>query len=576
MSLRSKLLLIFLLLSLFPVAVLGILSFQISARVLKEAEIAKQEQVLQSVTREVREQVYGFQLIGIKYLLNENVQAYLHPAGPAGMKRGEFEVSKMLHDYRNIEGTAATCLLLENGRVLTNRPDLPCSLAGYRAMAWFSSAAAAGAAYFWGEPQNAGEPCIPCVRVLSSPADGVPPAYLVIAVRESVFQRIFAGYPAGYEIGSCIVNKGGTIISHGDPALVGDGFFRRYGVEGSVFRGASGSFESRAGGVPRVFVYSRDERIGWTHVRIIPVRQITARAQNIKNTTLLISALCLLTAAAIAILLSQNIILPVKRLISTIRQGEAEIAGIEMPPASTNEIRALGESFEILMRQLRQAVERSITIGNEKRVAELRMLEYQINPHFLYNTLSTIMWLAHAKKSDEVIRVAGALADFFRLSINRGKEFYSVADEIQHVRSFLAIEETRFPEEFSVSYAVSPDVMACRSIKLLLQPVVENAIQHGLGERRVRGGRIIVKAERVQDAVRYAVLDNGEGMDAGRAGEITRMLSEKGGPAGIGVGLRNVHERVRLYYGGSYGVSLERVDGWTCVYVRIPYQGESG
>ena len=223
----------------------------------------------------------------------------------------------------------------------------------------------------------------------------------------------------GYDIGNCIVNGRGSILSNGDPSLIGGSLLGSYGVRDGVLLGSSGSFESSTGGVQRIFVYSRDERIGWTHLRIIPVRQITARAQNIKNTTLLISALCLLTAAVIALLLSRNIILPVKRLIEHIRRDEAQIAGIEMPPASSNEIRALGESFEILMRQLKQAVERSIEMSNDKRVAELRMLEYQINPHFLYNTLSTIMWLAHSQKSKEVILVAGALADFFRLSINR-------------------------------------------------------------------------------------------------------------------------------------------------------------
>ncbi len=398
----------------------------------------------------------------------------------------------------------------------------------------------------------------------------------MINVRESVFQGIFSGYPAGYDIGNCIVDQGGTILSHTDPALIGRSLTGSYGVRDGVFRGGSGSFESVSGGVPRIFVYSRDERTGWTHLRIIPVRQIVARAQNIRITTLLISALCLLTAAIIAFALSRNIILPVKRLIANIRRDELEIAGIEMPPASSNEILALGESFEILMRKLKQAVERSITMSNEKRVAEIRMLEYQINPHFLYNTLSTIMWLAHSQKTAEVIRVAGALADFFRLSINRGDDFYSVADEIRHVKSFLAIEETRFPEEFSVSYELSPDVLSCRSIKLVLQPVVENAIQHGLSKKRDSGGRIVIRAARQEDRLRYTVLDNGDSMDAGKAQEITRMLSEKGGIADIGIGLRNVHDRIRLFYGDEYGVTLARSDGWTSVHVSIPFQGASG
>lgn len=149
-----------------------------------------------------------------------------------------------------------------------------------------------------------------------------------------------------------------------------------------------------------------------------------------------------------------------------------------------------------------------------------------------------------------------------------------MADEIHHVKSFLAIEETRFPEEFSVSYELSPDVLSCRSIKLVLQPVVENAIQHGLSKKSGRGGRIVIKAERRQDLLRYTVQDNGDSMDEGKAREITRMLSEKGGGADFGIGLRNVHDRIRLFYGDGYGVSLARTDGWTSVYLSIPFQGE--
>jgi two-component system, sensor histidine kinase YesM len=579
MSLRNKLLFIFLILSLFPVTVLGILSLRISERIIKEAEIARQLQVLESIKKEVREEVYRFQLIGIKYLLDGNVQQYLRLADQGrmdGLRKNEFELSKLLHDYKNTDGTDSTYLLMARGKTLTNRPDRPLDLASYEHNGWFRAGEWAGTPYFWGEPETDGEPCIPCVRSLSFAADPAFPAYLVINVRASVFQRIFSGWPAGYDIGNCIVNQAGTILSHADPALIGTSLAGAYGVKDGVFAGSAGSFESVAGGVPRIFVYSRDERIGWTHLRIIPVRQITARAQNIRNTTLLISALCLLTAALIAFALSRNIILPVKRLIANIRRDEMEIAGIEMPPASSNEILALGESFEILMRQLKQAVERSITMSDEKRVAEIRMLEYQINPHFLYNTLSTIMWLAHSQKTAEVIRVTGALADFLRLSLNRGNDFYSVADEIRHIRSFLAIEETRFPEEFSVSYELAPDVLSCRSIKLVLQPVVENAIQHGLSKKLGGGGRIVIRAERREDQLRYTVLDNGDSMDAAKAREITRMLSEKGGIAAIGIGLRNVHDRIRLFYGEDYGVTLARTDGWTSVHVSIPFQGANG
>lgn len=204
------------------------------------------------------------------------------------------------------------------------------------------------------------------------------------------------------------------------------------------------------------------------------------------------------------------------------------------------------------------------------RKAELDLLQAQINPHFLYNTLDAIVWSAEAGNQKQVVSMVGSLSDFFRTSLNRGKEIITIREELQHVRSYLEIQQIRYQDILSYEISVPEDIFEYRIPKITLQPLVENALYHGIKNRR-GGGKIIVSGENKEDCILLKVIDDGMGMTKERKAEVERGLREATPEESSIYGLYNINERIRLTYGGSYGIYLEsEFEKGTVVTVRLP------
>ena len=204
------------------------------------------------------------------------------------------------------------------------------------------------------------------------------------------------------------------------------------------------------------------------------------------------------------------------------------------------------------------------------RKAELDLLQAQINPHFLYNTLDAIVWSAEAGNQKQVVSMVGSLSDFFRTSLNRGKEIITIREELQHVRSYLEIQQIRYQDILSYEISVPEDIFEYRIPKITLQPLVENALYHGIKNRR-GGGKIIVSGENKEDCILLKVIDDGMGMTTERKAEVERGLREATPEESSIYGLYNINERIRLTYGGSYGIYLEsEFEKGTVVTVRLP------
>ena len=209
------------------------------------------------------------------------------------------------------------------------------------------------------------------------------------------------------------------------------------------------------------------------------------------------------------------------------------------------------------------------------RAAELRVLQEQINPHFLYNTLDNIIWLAESKKTDEVVMMVSSLSTFFRTSLSKGREFVSVKEETEHIRSYLEIQQFRYRDILDYEIAIPEEYYGYEVIKLTLQPLVENALYHGIKNKRGKGH---ISAERCADVLIFKVKDNGIGMDKQRLAEVCAMLKEDGNTKkeNDGFGLFNVNQRIQLHYGTEYGLKVQSTYGEeTEVWVRIPVRTES-
>jgi two-component system sensor histidine kinase YesM len=226
--------------------------------------------------------------------------------------------------------------------------------------------------------------------------------------------------------------------------------------------------------------------------------------------------------------------------------------------------------------RIRELLNAKVKEQENLKKAELKALQAQINPHFLYNTLDTIVWMAEANKTDQVIEIVRALSSFFRIALSKGKDWISIRQEIEHVRSYLAIQRIRYRDILNYKIEVDKDLLDGTILKLTLQPLVENALYHGIKNKR-GGGTIVVRAQRIgNDLVRLEVQDDGVGFTPLKLVQIRSTLEDESGEISLqegGFGLENVNRRIKLYYGREYGlyVQSEHKVG-TQVVARIPLQ----
>jgi two-component system sensor histidine kinase YesM len=275
-------------------------------------------------------------------------------------------------------------------------------------------------------------------------------------------------------------------------------------------------------------------------------------------------------------LISASIYRPIKKLhdvTTTITKNDLQAL---VNSDNVDEITELGNNFNIMIGRIRELLNAKVKEQENLKKAELKALQAQINPHFLYNTLDTIVWMAEANKTDQVIEIVRALSSFFRIALSKGKDWISIRQEIEHVRSYLTIQKMRYRDILDYKIEVDEDLLDGTILKLTLQPLVENALYHGIKNKR-NGGTIVVRAQRVgTDLVRLEVQDDGVGFTPYKLAQTRAILNDDTGEISLkegGFGLVNVNKRVKLYYGKQYGLYIqsEYLAGTQAV-VRIPLQ----
>ena len=269
-----------------------------------------------------------------------------------------------------------------------------------------------------------------------------------------------------------------------------------------------------------------------------------------------------------------------ERFAGAIAEGDLR-ARVDKP--GVTELRGLTESLNVMAGKLQDLIDENRREQENLKRSELRTLQAQIAPHFLYNTLDAIVWLAEAQRTDEVIHITRALSDFFRISLSQGRDWIPLSDEIRHLQGYLTIQKTRYRDILDYEINIPPELYNRQILKLLLQPLVENAIYHGIKHRRGRGFIRVSGVE--QDGMMIlTVRDNGAGMTPERLRQVRDSLaSEAPADSERGCyGLFNVNKRIQLYYNQPEGVRIESDESGTTVSLCVPFgrkedvQGISG
>ena len=283
------------------------------------------------------------------------------------------------------------------------------------------------------------------------------------------------------------------------------------------------------------------------------------------------AVLLVLLTIAVSNLFSRIFSLPIQEWIKNVQSAERGCPDVTFPNTNCEEIAVLNDGLQALFQKMSEMVQHIEREHQHKRELEMAILQAQINPHFLYNTLYSIQQLYGMGENQTASKMVGDLSNFFRLSLSKGRELIPIRDEIEHLKSYMSIQQIRYDQ---ISYELSIDerIMDLNIIKLTLQPLLENAISHGLFT--ARRGHIQVKGRMTEEGIVFKVRDNGSGMAPEALEQLNHAL-QNGDWAALpsAYGIKNVHQRIQLYCGPSYGLSYEsESDKGTTVTIHISIQ----
>lgn len=360
----------------------------------------------------------------------------------------------------------------------------------------------------------------------------------------------------------------GELIYHPQMQLIASGW--REETTGAAAALRDGNDQERVQGEVRDITVKSVGYTGWKLVGVTPAHDSYLNTVKTKLFMVFLILFFLFMLLLINATISSYITTPIKELEKSVNALENGNLDIEVYQGGSYEIRHLGRSIGDMAKQIKVLMNDIVAEHESKRKSEFNTLQSQINPHFLYNTLDIIVWMIENEQKAEAVKVVTALARFFRISLSRGKSIIPVRDELEHVRNYLMIQQMRFKNKFTYRIKAEPETLMLASLKLMLQPLVENAIYHGM-EFMDGDGEIEILAVKQQDGLMLTVRDNGLGMTQEQAESLLTEQSRISSKRGSGIGVKNVNERIRLYFGKEYGLRIEsEPDQGTTIRIHLP------
>lgn len=371
-----------------------------------------------------------------------------------------------------------------------------------------------------------------------------------------------------------LMDSDGELIYHPRQQLIYAGLLEENNLAAAGYR--DGTCREEFQGKTRQVTVKTVGYTGWKLVGVVPAEQMGA---DTWQTLLFGLALLLFSVFLMAFLnfrISAYITDPILQLEQAVKELEAGKETVEIEEAGCYEVQRLGHSIRSMVSTMHHLMDDIIQQEGQKRRSELEVLQSQINPHFLYNTLDSVIWMTEAGRYDEAIQMVTSLARLFRISLSRGKRIIPLADELEHARHYMTIQQIRFKNKFTSQISAQPGTEGLYTLKLIVQPILENAIYHGMASAE-GDGLITVTARREGEDLVIEVADNGMGMRP----EVAASLLDEDRPdvrtTGSGIGVRNVHRRIQLTFGKQYGLTIfSEPDEGTTVQIRLPALDQEG
>ena len=364
----------------------------------------------------------------------------------------------------------------------------------------------------------------------------------------------------------------GEIIYHPRMSLINAGLYEE---ETDAISGRTdGTYITQYNGERRITIIKTVSYTGWKLVSVIPLENFSIGMGKTQYFLVLVLAFALLSILLINQIVSGSVIRPLLRLDESVRDLENGNLNPDIYIGGPQEVEHLGKTLQTSVQKINQLMEDVVSQQEEKRRTELDALQSQINPHFLYNTLDSVVWMIEGGHDRGAVYMIRQLASLLRISISHGKTIITIRDEIRHAQSYMNIQQIRYKNAFEISYEIPEEIMDLCTVKLILQPILENAIYYGV-QSMDGDGEILVRGSREGSDVYLDVIDNGLGMPEEQVEKLlesgTLEEEENSTRHGNGVGLYNVHTRIQLRFGKEYGLVISsEPDEGTQVRIHLP------
>lgn len=330
-----------------------------------------------------------------------------------------------------------------------------------------------------------------------------------------------------------------------------------------------GSYTATVDQVPTLVVFERCNPYGWYLVKLIPMQAILSTANNLTTVIWAIGLVALLVLLAASYYLADRVTRPLRELQQQIQRIEMGNLNLELPLGQQGEVYELASSFQKMLLRLKDSLEEIYETERQKRELEINLLQHQIYPHFLYNTLDSINWLARMQNAKTISQMITALNRMLRMSIYNGDEMNTIEDELTVVNSFLVLQKLGYHHTFEIEYQVDERMLNCLIPKLTLQPLVENALLHGFEDQR-EDAKIVLSVQLFEDQMVLCVTDNGKGMSEKELQKL-RTVSRQKTRRFSGIGIHNIDQRLKLCFRGQAGLIFESIpDQKTTARVTMP------
>jgi two-component system, sensor histidine kinase YesM len=566
-SIRVKLLLYFVAVTFLPLLTLGILGPYISARTIENEVTNHTVQLIRQVQKNI--EFYVRQMEALISIVEEDpdVRTFYDisaDGSPFSAVRSEAALGLM----RNIAGVhpeiAGMLLVNEHDSYLSNE-IAPITRDPLLDEEWYHKAIANPAVVqllprpvgrnLRNTPGYSADDVVSVVKAVVDPRDGRSRGVVLIDMKLKVVQDIFKDMKVGQN-GFLFIEDadGGMVYTPVNPVV--------YRVRGEWLRGSGASTVRDIKGADYQIIAQASAYTGWKTIGVFPLNEIMGQVSIIRDYSLIIAGVTVLVALVAALFFTGSIARPVIELRSLMKEAEEGNLAVRFEGRKEDEIGYLGKSFNTMLEEIQKLIDMVYKEQQSKREAELRTLHEQIKPHFLYNTLDTIQWMAQEHGAEDIVQVVGALTTLFRIGISRGREMIPVRDELEHVRSYLIIQKARYEEKFDFSLCVDEELLPLMVVKLTLQPLVENAIYHGIKEQR-GPGTIRIEVLKREGMLVFRVIDNGVGMSEEKLADLRSQLAKARGESSQrgGYGVSNVNERIQLSFGTRYGLRFESAPG---------------